>query len=243
MTACVSERAGALNHSTEPSWLKKLAIRTRLLVPVEHPATSGPVIDRKTLIAELAGLSGQVPAASPQTAPKIERNEWGEAIWSLPMQGRDSVFMKAQRSNFLNEQRQVVFVRARAFYAHWRLSALDSFSQLRSPRRAETRPHAFENIESDYKYGNQARVWSWGIENAVPLARAVFCPERGIDFVDGMTRTMWLVRNGAAIFPVEVSCSNGTEAEALHALVGYDAMPPVTIEELIRTGSAAGAET
>lgn len=56
---------------------------------------------------------------------------------------------------------------------------------------------------SDYKFQYAERGFSHGIENPVPLANLVANNRvPSISFIDGITRTIWLMANGAKYFPI-----------------------------------------
>ena len=71
-----------------------------------------------------------------------------------------------------------------------------------------------------------------GAENPVPLAKIGLSwgPPGAVVFIDGITRTLWLLANGASAFPVECEASI---AEALSQAVGVEWAYPQTVQELL----------
>lgn len=129
----------------------------------------------------------------------------------------------------LPEERAVVICDPKRFLDMWKLSG----------RRPEILGLQ-DNWTRDPKFEYANQGFSRGPEYPVPLAWVVFrwefAPIRGLtsrfggsretfkakpvlDFVDGITRTIWLLHNGALYFPV--SCSRD-EAPELQAAVGME---------------------
>ena len=71
-----------------------------------------------------------------------------------------------------------------------------------------------------------------GAKNPVPLAKVYGSGSEAapaVDFTDGITRTLWLLVNGAPAFPVE--CRR-QKAEALSCAAGVDWAQWLTVQDL-----------
>jgi len=167
------------------------------------------------------------------------------AVFRVPTNGGDA-FMCATRSNYNNEKRAVVVVDSEKFLALWRRpgGSHDDIAH-QSP----------ENWPADYKFHKAVDGFSRGETNPVPLA-LVHCYEeaepheifkRGLlnswkyvrtdvrqritlSFTNGITRTIWLLANGAKAFPVECDLRS---ANLLQAIAGMPGERYKTVEELI----------
>ncbi|TPW37869.1 hypothetical protein FKD06_25475 [Serratia sp. SRS-8-S-2018] len=89
----------------------------------------------------------------------------------------------------------------------------------------------------DRKFHEAERCFSIGAGNPVPLATPTcrFILERGLpvpalDFVDGITRTIWLLANGADRLPVHAY--NHHDALLLQRGIGHRAASPVSVKTL-----------
>jgi hypothetical protein len=109
-------------------------------------------------------------------------------------------YMCANRNEYNRQNKAVVFASAVKFIELWR----------KHPRGNEPKL-AFGNKviwESDYKFDQATRGFSFGLVNPVPLASPVCQYHESvgayIGFDNGITRTIWLLANGAKSFPVEV---------------------------------------
>lgn len=141
----------------------------------------------------------ELPPVVPCTPrPSVAHKSSTEVIWEIPLFEGRTCFMSAQRTNYLNEEQFVVFVCANDFYALWR--AVDCLKK----KNTTNRPPKLEDIPFDRKWRWQAQCWAHGQSNPVPLAQVSYHPDYGIGFIDGITRTLWLLHNKAPIFPVLV---------------------------------------
>ncbi|WP_138956507.1 plasmid fertility inhibition factor family protein [Vibrio ichthyoenteri] len=84
----------------------------------------------------------------------------------------------------------------------------------------------------DYKFHHAERGFSHGIENPVPLAvmQANYDYPR-VGFTDGITRTVWLLANGAKNFPL--FAFNKKTAEYLYKYIGIKGSKVFSNNELI----------
>lgn len=154
--------------------------------------------------------------------------------------------MRAERPNYNADRKAVVEVDAERFLALWR--------QPLSSHRDIALGDA--NIwPSDYKYHWAEEGFAGGAENPVPLAevscgratsdlteshphffffrKQVVIARKGLPwlgFTNGITRTIWLLANGATVFPVECALD---EAAELQQLAGLPDGRPVALSELI----------
>jgi hypothetical protein len=152
------------------------------------------------------------------------------AVYEVKLPRGGSVFMSVERTNYMNDQRTVVIVDAERFLEVWRTSA-------------KIYPYTTEQIalqspaewKTDYKYNHAVDGFSRGESNPVPLAKLWVTPDQGagkpqqIGFTNGITRTIWLLANGAKSFPIEC---NTESAAMLHALAG-SGKEPITVTELL----------
>lgn len=207
--------------------------RTSSLVQLDEARSEAEYLNTfRAVMREAHELATSIPDATavlkPEICHTISNRE--RVVWRIPRPKGDYVFMRADRypNEDVNTDRWLVYVSAQQFYFWWRWSAEANPSKLNLPESNKNRPPIFSKIEDDYKYSLQYH-WKEGVENPTVLPKVHWDSENGIDFTDGMTRTMWLVRNGIAAFPVET-----TEAEAsgLHALAGYVELKPRRLMDL-----------
>lgn len=167
-------------------------------------------------------------------------------VYQVPLSQGRMVYMRVDRTNYRNAERTVVMVDATRFLDLWRVDPCDVHGDV-ARQGPETWP-------TDYKYHYAADGFKEGLGNPVPLAE-VGCSMSNVmrtmretrwlffrrptgtrywtfpyvTFTNGVTRTIWLLSNGAEIFPVEVPTA---EAELLqrHAGAGRALQ---TVDELI----------
>jgi hypothetical protein len=101
---------------------------------------------------------------------------------------QSSVFMRIDRTNFENDNRYVAIVNTNKFYKLWTGNTID---------------HCIITDEKEQKqYSTAIDGFSRGIENPVPLAEFGY-HNFNLSFTNGITRTKWLILNGAVCFPLE----------------------------------------
>jgi hypothetical protein len=148
------------------------------------------------------------------------------AIFSVSLPGREPVFMSVAETPSGNEQRGVVIVEARKFLALWRADPYKTHQEI-----AAGSPDTWRQ---DRKYASAAKGFSYGFTNPVPLAEVGYAEidllsvsykfwrfgrqehterVRFVSFINGVTRTIWLLAHGCKAFPVECPMP---EAIALH---------------------------
>lgn len=167
---------------------------------------------------------------SPQPKPAVhlvdKQRMWHNAcaIYAVQTSKAGTVFMRIIASNYSNDQRAIVVVDAQKFLSAWQ-------------RNSYSRPPlAFADERGwrdDYKFEHAEKGFSHGIENPVPLALIGVNNDKAgtsVGFTNGITRTIWLLANGATAFPIE--CTR-KEADALHAAAGIAGFPVLTVEELL----------
>lgn len=142
------------------------------------------------------------------------------AVFRVSLADGRQAFMRVDRSNYNNDERAVVEVDASRFLRLWQAPG------------SSHRDVAMGIIDwhRDRKMHWAEDAFADGKTNPVPLANAsceTYSPQRGrswlsaardvffrrrditpwptVTFGDGVTRTAWLIGNGAKIFPVEVS--------------------------------------
>ena len=147
-------------------------------------------------------------------------------VWAISTKAGDH-FLTVNRTPYLNDERWVVFVKARLFFAAWLASRDQPTGMTGDPPDVKDLP-----TMNAWKY--QSRSWGHGLKNPVPLAEigsgSLHHPDCHLAFVNGRNRVAWLIYHGAAAFPVEVN----TELAAweLHKMMGLEGWPPKTVEEL-----------
>lgn len=174
---------------------------------------------------------------------------WGRPsfIYEIPLADGSHAYMRVDPTNYLGEKRSVVIVDAAKFLAMWRACP--------HSLHADVAAGSPETWRSDRKYEQAAKGFAEGVENPVPLAEVNFdtfthiepiyerwlwlfkrkAGERQEDvpfvsFTNGVTRTIWLLANGAKEFPVE--CPSKEEAKFIYTHCGVGS-PPATVNQLI----------
>jgi hypothetical protein len=148
------------------------------------------------------------------------------AIFSVPLRDRKPVFMRVEETPGENEQRGVVMVDARKFLALWRAHPSGLQREI-----ARGNPDTWRQ---NRKFNNAVISFSYGLTNPVPLSEVGYSEfdhtvvsytflrlgrqahtrhMRYVSFINGITRTIWLLSHGCEAFPVECRM---LEAIALH---------------------------
>ena len=138
------------------------------------------------------------------------------AIFSVPLPGRKPVFMRVDETPYGNENRGVVIVDAGKFLHLWRADPYKDHQEI-----AQGNPDTWRK---DYKFKYAVDGFSYGFKNPVPLAEVGYAEEdirsvtytflrfgrrehirraRFVSFLNGITRTIWLLSHGCQAFPVE----------------------------------------
>ena len=122
--------------------------------------------------------------------------------------------MTCKRTYALNEERAIVILDALKFLTLWKADPNPVAPELSNGTR--------ENWLNDRKYPDAESHFKQSKINPVPLPKIVFDDSSSvpyINFTDGITRTIWLLANGAIAFPVECHTS---EAEQLSFTAGLN---------------------
>lgn len=166
------------------------------------------------------------------------------AIYRVETGLQGPVFMRVDRSNYMNDKRAVVIVDAARFLKAWRAgagrawlgylhAAIDPVRRrwFDGPGRDQWLPYlSLAAWRSDYKFHHAQEGFSQCAASPVPLARVGigFAPD-SVGFSNGITRTLWLLANGAIAFPVECSAES---ADRLQRSAGAHWAHWLTVEEL-----------
>jgi hypothetical protein len=130
--------------------------------------------------------------------------------------------MSAVSTPYGDDDTFVIIVKAKEFY------------ESLIGRKIQPSSFQFEPSDSNYKKLCDAEHgFSLGESNPVPLAEVGYY--KSIGFTNGITRTMWLIKNGAVCFPVE--CSSRRSAVALYEKFSYMNFGIYSISELIHLDS------
>ena len=155
------------------------------------------------------------------------------AIFSVPLAGREPVFMCVVETPYENEHRGVVMVDARKFLRLWRAQADGLHREI-----ARGNPDMWRQ---DRKFTSAAEGFSYGLANPVPLAQVEYAEVtqtsvsykflrfgrheqtryvRSVSFIDGITRTIWLLSHGCEAFPVECPMSSAPNLHRAASVAG-----------------------
>ena len=125
-------------------------------------------------------------------------------VFSIAIASGTSVYMSVEPKAFSFEEHAVVLVRSDRFLEMWRADPIGTHAHDANGSEESWRDHR--------KFQLAATGFSHGLPNPVPLAQ-VFCETGGggksgelpiyyVFFSNGITRTIWLLANGATTFPV-----------------------------------------
>jgi hypothetical protein len=147
-------------------------------------------------------------------------------------------YMRVERSPAKNEDRMVIVVDSSRFLGIWKhkLATSDPVNWVRVPGFADVQKRfvaskkrpvrlARAEIHRNFLVALCARIIA-----AFKLERTIH--SRDLTIVEGERRTLWLLANGAATFPLE--CATRYAAE-LHRMIGVASIPPVSVESLTST--------
>lgn len=121
-------------------------------------------------------------------------------VYQVPLPGRSPVFMSFARMPPPHVH-AVVVVDSFKFLALWKNQPGNGKNGFAFGNPASWR--------SDRKFDDAESGFSKGLDNPVPLADCSCMIERGVPYVSvsGVTRTIWLLANGCAAFPIQCSAS------------------------------------
>ena len=140
---------------------------------------------------------------------------------------RGRVYLSAESNEYNDSHKLIVFVDSSRFLELWQ----------NEPTQAEAKlAHGNKEVwEADYKFHYADEGFSHGIDDPVPLAyptcevSSEFGPHSG--FINGITRTIWLLAHGAASFPVEANNECAVNLNK-YAGVGKDVLPAYKYKHL-----------
>lgn len=164
------------------------------------------------------------------------------AVFRVGTSKAGDVLMRVDRTDYRNDQRAVVVVDAARLQNAWKASSKKPEKKgllarlklmLNGSAATETSlAHlSLDEMAQDRKFCHAVNGFASCMESPVPLALVGFVDRTGtgIDFTNGITRTMWLLVNGARAFPIECSTS---EAQRLSDTAGAPGHAWATVEEL-----------
>jgi hypothetical protein len=171
-----------------------------------------------------------------------------KGIFEIKLDNDKAAYMSVEKTNYNNDDRCIVVVDAAKFLDLWRAEPYSIHADI-----SMGNPESWKN---DRKFHYAEEGFSPGITNPVPLANVV-CREHcdampiyekkyllfkkllyieevvinSVSFINGITRTIWLLCNGAKNFPIECNLSDGAQTLAKHA--GYNNDSIRTVEQLL----------
>ena len=155
------------------------------------------------------------------------------AIFSVPLADREPVFMCVRETPYENEHRGVVIVDARKFLKLWRADLYKHHQEI-----AQGNPQTWRQ---DRKFTSAAEGFSEGFANPVPLPEVEYAEGkqtsvsykflrfgrqeqtkhvRYVSFINGITRTIWLLSHGCQAFPVECRMSAAPKLHRAASVAG-----------------------
>jgi hypothetical protein len=152
--------------------------------------------------------------------PTLVKVDLFRAVWKVSLPNDEPRFLSVT-PGAINHEFFVVHLDAENFYYTW-LKASKAV-----PKSRASNCICRSQMPSDYKYKRAVAGFSHGVNNPVPLADVgAHCEPNGdlyIGFVNGVTRTYWLLANYCPAFPVRV---HGKEsANLLHQIAGVGSGP------------------
>jgi hypothetical protein len=155
------------------------------------------------------------------------------AIFSVSLADRKPVFMCVVETPYENEHRGVVIVDARKFLRLWRAQPDGLHREI-----AQGNPDTWRQ---DRKFTAAAEGFSEGFANPVPLPKVEYTEGkqtsvsykflwfgrheqtrhvRCVSFINGITRTIWLLSHGCQAFPVECPMSSALKLHRTASVAG-----------------------
>lgn len=137
----------------------------------------------------------------------LGENLWGDLqiVFTVPLPKIEPVFMSTKISEYGFENSGIVIVDAQKFLRLWRAHPRGIQRDLANGN-PETWPR-------DDKFSFAVDGFFEGRNNPVPLAEVRYENEDAefVTFINGITRTIWLLTHGCAAFPVRCSASDSRE--------------------------------
>lgn len=166
----------------------------------------------------------------------------GKIIFTVILPNREPVFMSIDVSDYKRNNSGIVIVDARRFLELWRNEPFSIHSEI---------SHGDPDVWPSFrKYPNAEKGFSFGSENPVPLAYVAYGNDERIivnykflwfgrrvsrerfdyiGFINGITRTIWLLTQGCSAFPIECEMPGARE---LYNVAGYSGTSFYTVGEL-----------
>lgn len=158
--------------------------------------------------------------------PVMKRINHKSAVWEIQLANEKTCLMRCD-FGAIDDELYVVHVDAQKFYYYWLVSSLYQEHEHRSSDCV-----LIKDMPKDYKFKYAEEGFAANKNSPVPLA---FLSARYVDghpfigFTNGVTRTLWLLVNGAKSFPVEVYKAAG--AKQLYEFAGIGE-PPLSYQQL-----------
>lgn len=128
----------------------------------------------------------------------------------------DPYVYMTKRDDVTLENFPVVIVHAATFCSVWNDSQQYDWCKYKKGMLYRDVPELWEDTD---KYRYTEKCFHIGISNPVPMALVSSFSNDGLYLTDGITRTMWLIKNGTLAFPVQCPHS---DVAALEMLAGVD---------------------
>lgn len=160
------------------------------------------------------------------TEPKMASINHDFAAWEIELPNGKQCRMSAC-FGAIDDEFYVVHVDAQKFYYYWLISSLFLDDSHRTNHCV-----LLKDMQRDYKFEHAVEGFKNTENNPVPLANLSARFEHNnpyIGFTNGVTRTMWLLSNGAKSFPVEVHGEHS--ANYLYDFAGIGDRP-ITFKQL-----------
>ncbi|WP_104026903.1 plasmid fertility inhibition factor family protein [Vibrio jasicida] len=154
---------------------------------------------------------------------KLEkRNIYGQTCAVFYIKAEDKQFYMSETLTVDNVDTHIVLVDRHRFESAW----------FKDGEHSHLSRGSINSWRNDHKFNDMKHVFDGGIENPVPLAlmRAEEQP-KSVGFTDGVTRTIWLIANGAKYFPVKVYGAKA--AYRLHQRIGVTSTRPIAKKGLL----------
>lgn len=150
---------------------------------------------------ELQRVVDQLDTHIDASVPKLLTMNNDSANWQIELANGNVCYMSNHFTAVDNEF-YLVHVDALRFYQYWLSSSIVELDKHRSINCPVKRL-----MHKDYKYHWAVAGFSKGRSNPVPVAQVYAENNKGapyLGFVNGVTRSLWLLANEATSFPVEV---------------------------------------
>ncbi|MHB1680938.1 MAG: plasmid fertility inhibition factor family protein [bacterium] len=149
-------------------------------------------------------------------------------IYKIKLQNKNSVYMKIVLTNYSNNETYPIIVNYRRFIEYWK-NAPESCQVYYELSRGNQKSWL-----SDYKYHYAEKGFMCGISNPVPIPKIQYINNITPNYitVSDCTRTIWLLSNGAASFPVK--CEAYNNAKNVYDFIGEKEFELKSIADLMQ---------